>query len=68
MPFGRPGAYWLLIHDDVELRRTEYDLDAAARRIRASSYPQAEQFAATNILNPPSEETILGIYKNAELG
>ena len=24
---GRPGAYWALLGPDVELRRTEYDVD-----------------------------------------
>jgi hypothetical protein len=31
-----------------------YDLEEAARRIRATSYPQADQFAAANVLQPPS--------------
>jgi predicted phosphodiesterase len=53
-PFGDPGAYWLLIGPDVELRRTAYDLEAAARRIRATSYPAAEEFAANNVLQPPT--------------
>jgi len=45
MPFGVPGAYWLFIDNDAELRRTDYDLDPAAARVRTSAYVQAEQFA-----------------------
>jgi predicted phosphodiesterase len=67
MPFGEPGAYWLLLGPQVELRRTTYDLDAAAARIRATGYPQAEEFAARNVLQPPSEETILAMFSQAEL-
>ncbi len=37
MPFGEPGAYWLLLGPGVELRRTRYDLAKAAERIRARS-------------------------------
>jgi diadenosine tetraphosphatase ApaH/serine/threonine PP2A family protein phosphatase len=33
---GFPGAYWLLIGPKVELRRTSYDIEAAAARIRAT--------------------------------
>lgn len=29
-PFGEPGAYWLLLGPDVQLRRTPYDLAEAA--------------------------------------
>ena len=67
MPFGEAGAYWLLLGPDVELRRTSYDLEDAARRIRATKYPQAEEFASRNVLNPPSETEILAMFAPAEL-
>jgi predicted phosphodiesterase len=54
MPFEKPGAYWLLIDDGaLELRRTSYDLEAAATRMTETAFPQAGQFASTYILNPP---------------
>ena len=54
MPFDEPGACWLLIDGGaLELRRTSYDLEAAASRVRQTAFPQAEQFASTYILNPP---------------
>lgn len=67
MPFGWPGADWLLLGPDVELRRTSYDLARAANRIRATKYPQAEDFAARNILLPPSEEEMLKVFTRVEL-
>ncbi len=67
MPFGQPGAYWLLLGPGVQLRHTEYDLAGAAERIGRTSYPQAEDFAAHNVLRPPAEETILTAYARAEL-
>ncbi|HJQ19489.1 MAG TPA: metallophosphoesterase family protein [Gemmatimonadaceae bacterium] len=62
MPFGEPGAYWALIDRDVELRRTEYDLQAAAERIARSAYPEARQFAEHNVLSPPSEAAMLAAF------
>jgi predicted phosphodiesterase len=67
MPFGEPGAYWLLLGPDVQLRHTPYDLAKAAECIRASSYPQAEDFAAHNVLQPPSEKQMLEVFSKAEL-
>ncbi|HEY1913743.1 MAG TPA: metallophosphoesterase family protein, partial [Vicinamibacterales bacterium] len=67
MPFGQPGAYWLLLGPGVELRRTSYDLAAAASRIRATNYPQADAFAANNVLQPASEESILEMFRAAEI-
>ena len=67
MPFGEPGAYWLLLGPDLTLRRTNYDLAAAAERIRRTKYPQAEEFASGYILQPPSEDTMLAAYGRAQL-
>jgi predicted phosphodiesterase len=67
MPFGEPGAYWLLLGPDVQLRHTSYDLAKAAERIRATSYPQAQEFAARNVLQPPSEKEMLEALAKAEL-
>ncbi len=67
MPFQDPGAYWLLLGPDVELRRTPYDLDAAAARIRATAYPDAENFAANYVLKPPSEATMLDVFTKASI-
>lgn len=67
MPFGEPGAYWLLLGPDVQLRRTPYDLAGAAERIRATSYPQAEEFAARDVLQPRSESDVLEAFAKVEL-
>jgi putative phosphoesterase len=67
MPFGRPGADWVLLGPGVQLRHTPYDLAQAAGRIRATPYPQAEEFAAHSVLRPPSEEAMLEVFTKAEL-
>jgi putative phosphoesterase len=53
MPFEHPGAYWLLVDGGIELRRTSYDLDAAADAVRRTPFPDADQFASVYILQPP---------------
>jgi predicted phosphodiesterase len=67
MPFGKPRAYWLLLGPSVQLRHTPYDLTKAAERIRATSYPKAQDFAAKNILQPPSEKETLAAFAKVEL-
>lgn len=66
MPFGRIGADWLLIETDVVFRHTDYDTIAAAEHIRQSGYPGAEEFAANNILESPSEELALQMLSQLE--
>lgn len=63
MPYGEPGAYWALLGPDVQLRRTQYDLQAAADRIRQSGYPQALDFAAHNVLCPPTTAEALAFFE-----
>ena len=67
MPFGSPAADWLLLGPDAELRHTLYDLPHAAERIRKTKYPQAKDFAARNVLLPPSKEEMLKVFAGAEL-
>lgn len=62
MPFGKAGAYWLLLEQDVDLKYTSYDLDHAAARIRETDYPHAGEFAQNNVLLPPSEEQMLKVF------
>jgi diadenosine tetraphosphatase ApaH/serine/threonine PP2A family protein phosphatase len=56
MPYeDAPGAYWALLSDgEPEFRRTQYDLDAAADRIRSSGWPMADRWIEDNLRNVPS--------------
>ncbi len=67
MPFGNTGADWLLLGPDVELRHTPFDLADAAERVRGTSYPGAEEFAARNVLQPPTEREMLEAFTRIEL-
>ena len=66
MPFGDPGAYWVLLGPDIQLRRTRYDLAKAAERIRGTQHPHARD-EAQNVLHPPPEDTMLELFGRAEL-
>jgi predicted phosphodiesterase len=67
MPFGEPGADWILLGPTIEFRHTSYDLAKAADVIAGTSYPQAQEFAARNVLMPPSEREMMELLTRAEL-
>jgi len=67
MPFGEPGAHWALLGPGIEFRRTSYDLERAAERIRATDYPRAGEFADGNVLDPPSEADMLDVFEKVAL-
>jgi putative phosphoesterase len=59
MPYeGRPGAYWALLGPDVVLRRTEYDVEEAAARLRSSGLPDPEPLVEM-LLNPPEPAELI---------
>lgn len=56
MPYeDQPGAYWAIIGDEVEFRRSEYDYAAAAERTLMSDCPHGETFA-NGIISPPAKD------------
>jgi putative phosphoesterase len=67
MPFGEPGAYWLLLEPEPSLRRTAYGGADAAARISATDYPLAGEFAEQYVLRPPTEAKMLDLFSKAEL-
>ena len=51
------AAFWtLLVDGEPEFRRTPFDVDRAVRDVRASGWPNAEDFLADKILAPTSRE------------
>ena len=63
-PFGEPGAYWALLGPGVDLRRTVYDFERAAERVRATALPSAGKYA-DEVLCPPAAEPKLELFTKA---
>ena len=55
---GRPGAYWALLGPDVELRRTEYDVDKKIDRYQRSGQPGLEEIVEMMVEPPEPREVI----------
>ncbi|MGH3065398.1 MAG: metallophosphoesterase family protein [Gaiellaceae bacterium] len=54
MPYeGKRGAFWALLGPDVELRCTEYDVDAAVAAIRERRAPGVVEQHIAYLLEPP---------------
>jgi predicted phosphodiesterase len=61
MPYqGQRGAFWLLLGPEPDFRRTEYDVDAFVERLRATDYPDADDFAT--ILQRPYEPDAVAAF------
>ena len=68
MPYeGVTGARWCLLGPGVELRRTAYDVEAAAARIRATGLPEADELAK-ELLEPASADEATRTFEQMRLG
>ncbi len=66
MPYEHEqGAYWALVDGgEIELRRTPYDAEAAAERVRATTYPRSDEFAAEYVLTMYAPEETAPFFEN----
>lgn len=55
---GRSGAYWALLGPDVDLRRTDYDVEAAVAQMRTTDDPRAETIVQMMLEPPGRDEAI----------
>ena len=53
-----PGARWALLGPDVELRHTDYDVEAAVALMRATDDPRVELIVEL-MLDPPSRDEVI---------
>jgi putative phosphoesterase len=65
MPYeGVPGAYWALLGPDVELRRTDYDVEAAVAAIRARGAPDVDEQLIGYLLEPPEPDEATRFFES----
>jgi predicted phosphodiesterase len=67
MPFGATGAFWLLLGPGIELRQTNYDIEATAERFRRTTFPMVEELSVRFLLEPLPEEQVLAGWAAAEV-
>jgi putative phosphoesterase len=60
---AEPAAYWALLGPDVELRRTDYDVEAAIAAIAATGYPKTEEAVGYLRLDPERPDRISALIE-----
>jgi predicted phosphodiesterase len=62
MAYGPPGACWAVLGPQVELRRTTYDVAAAASRIAAGGHAAAQEWAREYVVTQYSDVEALAAF------
>jgi putative phosphoesterase len=58
------AAFWALVTDQVEFRKTPFDIESAATEILASGWPSAESFVAENLRSAPSRAEATAYFES----
>jgi putative phosphoesterase len=67
MPYeGKPGAFWVLLGPDVNLRRTEYDFERAVEDALSTGYPDPSY--QKTILTPPKPDEVAAFFEKVAAG
>ena len=62
---GEPGiAAWALLGPTVELRRTAFDVEAAAALVRETGFPGADELVNEALLHPPSADEVTAHFES----
>jgi hypothetical protein len=58
------AAYWTLVEDgEPRFMRTPFDVAHAVERVRASDWPQREEFVAENLLEAVPREEAIALFE-----
>jgi putative phosphoesterase len=60
------AAFWAIVSEDVEFRRTPFDVERAASEFLASGWPEAESFVAENIRTAQSRAEATAYFESLE--
>ena len=65
MPYqGAAAAFWLLLGPDVELRRTDYDVEGALETMRAAGAPGIDEAMRESLVDPIDAETVARFFED----
>ena len=65
MPYeGEVAAYWAVVGEDVDFRKTPFDVERAAAEIRTSGWPNAQEFVNENLLTAPSRAETIAYFES----
>jgi predicted phosphodiesterase len=70
MPYqGAAAAFWLLLGPEIDLRRTDYDVEGAIATMRAAGPPDIDEaMLADSLVNPTGADTVARIFEDRATG
>jgi predicted phosphodiesterase len=64
MPYeDEVAAFWAVVDEDVEFRKTSFDVERAVAEIRRSEWPPGDDFIRENLLEPASRTEAISQFR-----
>jgi predicted phosphodiesterase len=60
------AAFWAIVGNDVEFRRTEFDVERAIAEIEATRWPERDEFVAENLRVAPSRREATAHFESLD--
>jgi len=57
------GAFWTLLGPEISMRRTPYDVEAAALAFASSGFPGADEFIEETLRQPASPDEATAFFE-----
>jgi predicted phosphodiesterase len=65
MPYeDEVAAFWTVVGDDAEFRKTQFDVERAIADVSASDWPEADSFVAENLRAAPSRTEAIAYFES----
>ena len=65
---GEPGAFWAILGPDVELRRTQYDVESAYAVLSTSGFPSAADIFDDSLRGAATAESATAFFESKRRG
>jgi predicted phosphodiesterase len=65
---GEPGAFWAILGPDVELRRTDYDVESAYSMLASSGFPSAAEIFDDSLRGAATGESATAFFESKRRG
>jgi predicted phosphodiesterase len=65
---GEPGAFWAMLGADVELRRTQYDVESAYSMLASSGFPSAADIFDDSLRGAATAESATAFFESKRRG
>jgi predicted phosphodiesterase len=69
MPYeGAAAAFWLMLGEGIDMRRTTYDVESALQAFRTTGYPNVDEMLKESLIEPADPDEVSRYFERSATG